>query len=156
MGRTINQFRRLCLPSTQCLSSVEGPEFTYSSINSLNTNADNVALDELPDDAGEIPDDNENNPLCEMNLNANYRLRKGKTAHDAVLRKIDAPLAKKTLTTTEAPHLDTKALITKLDDVAKRVDLEVSTVLAEQIKYPVLGTVRSSLRKGTSPEVKSP
>ena len=70
--------------------------------------------------------------------------------------KFDASLAKKPLTATEAPHLDTKFSIAKLDDVAKTVDLDVSTILAEQIKDPVLGTVRSWLRKGISPEAKSP
>ena len=81
---------------------------------------------------------------------------KAKAAHDAVLGKIDASLAKKPLTANEAPHLDTKSLIAKLDDVAKTVALDVSTILAEQIKDPVLGTVRSWIRKGTSPEPKTP
>ena len=52
--------------------------------------------------------------------------------------------------------MDTKALIAKLDEVAKSVDLEVSTILAEQIKDPVLGTVRSWICKQSSPNVKSP
>ena len=47
---------------------------------------------------------------------------------------MDASLSKKTLIATEAPHLDTKALIVKLDDVAETVGLDVSTILAEQIK----------------------
>ena len=81
---------------------------------------------------------------------------KAKAAHDAVLGKIDASLAKKPLTINEAPHLDTKSLIAKLDDVAKTVDLDISTILAEQIKDPVLGTVRSWIRKGISPEPKTP
>ena len=68
----------------------------------------------------------------------------------------DASLAKKQLTATEAPHLDTKSLIAKLDGVAKTVDLDISTTVAEQIKDPVLGTVRSWLRKVISPEAKSP
>ena len=51
--------------------------------------------------------------------------------------------------------MDTKSLNAKLDDVAKTVDLDVSTILAEQIKEPV-GTVRSWPRKGLSPETKSP
>ena len=95
--------------------------------------------------------------ICGINLNAhNYRLCKAEAAHDAVFGRIDSSLAKKTLTATEAPHLDTKSLIDKLDDVAKTVDLDVSTILAEQIKDPVRGTVRSWIRKGTSPEPKSP
>ena len=42
------------------------------------------------------------------------------------------------------------------DDVAKAVDFDVSTNSEEQIKDPVLGTVRSWLCKGISPEAKSP
>ena len=81
---------------------------------------------------------------------------KTKAAHDAVLGKIDASLTKKPLTVNEAPHLDTKSLFAKLDDVAKTVDLGVSTILAEQNKDPVLGTVRSWLRKGILLEAKLP
>ena len=70
--------------------------------------------------------------------------------------KIDASLAKKPLTANEAPQLDTKSLIAKLDEVAKTIHLDVSTILAEQIKDPILGTVRSWIRKGISPEPKTP
>ena len=52
--------------------------------------------------------------------------------------------------------MDTKSLIAKLDEVAETTDLDVSTILAEQIKDPVLGTVRSWVRKRTSPEPKDP
>ena len=139
------------------MSSVGHSEPTYSSINSLNTNEDDEALDELPDDADAITDDDEDNLICEINLNAdNYRLCKAKAAHDAVLGKIDASLVKKTLTAVEAPHLDIKALLTKLDDVPKTFDLDVSTILAKQTKDPVFGTVRSRLRKRSRPEVNSP
>ena len=96
-----------------------------------------------------ITDDDEDKLISEINLAAdNYRLCKAKAAHDAVLGKIAASFAKKTLTVTEALHLGTKYLIAKLDDVAKTVDLDVSTIRAEQIKDPVLGTVRSRIRKG--------
>ena len=50
--------------------------------------------------------------------------------------------------------MDTKSLIAKLDEVAKTTYLDASTNLAEQIKDPVLGTVRSWIRKRTSPEPK--
>ena len=155
LGKTINQFRRLCLPSPQSLSSEEDSEPTYSSINSLSTNEDDDALVEVYDDGHDsITDDDEDTLICELNTHADhYRLCKAKAAHDTVLGKIDAkkPVAKKPLTATEAPHLDTKSLIAKLDDVVKTVDLDVSTILADQIKDPVLGTVRSWLRKGISP-----
>ena len=153
LGKTINQFRSSCLPSTQSLSSAEGYDPTYSFIDSLNTNEDDdVVAEPHGDDDNPIIDDDEDNFIWEVNTHANcYRLCKAKAAHDAVLGKIDASFAKKTLTAIEAPHLDTKWLIAKLDEVAKTIDLDVSTILAEQIKDSVLGTVRSWIRKGTLP-----
>ena len=159
LGKTINQFRCLCLPSMQSLSSVDDSEPTYSSIISLNTDEDDEAPDELPDEIDAITDDDddEDDLICETNTRADqYRLCKAKAAHDAALGKNDESLAKKPLTSTEAPHLDTKSLIAKLDEVAKTIDLDVSTILAEQIKDPVLGTVRSWIQKGTSPEPNDP
>ena len=50
--------------------------------------------------------------------------------------------------------MDTKSLIGRLDEVAKTIALDVSTI--QQIKDPVLGTVRSWIRKGISPEPKDP
>ena len=140
------------------MSSVEDSEPTYSSINSLNTNEDDNAFDETHDDEDDAStDDDEDNLICEINTHADhYRLCKAKAAHDAVLGKIDASLAKKPLPANEVPHLDTKSLIAKLDDVAKIIDRDVSTILAEQIKDPVLGTVTSWIRKGISPEPKTP
>ena len=135
---------------------MEDSEPTYNSVNSPNTNEDDDALDELPDDIDEITDDDEDNLICETKLNADdYCLCKSKSAHDAILGKIDETHAKKTLTATEAPHWDTKSLIGKLDNVAKTDDLDVSTILAEQIKDPVLGLVRSWIRKGISPQLKA-
>ena len=158
LSKTINQFRRLCLPSTQSSSSAEDSDPTYSSIESLNTTEDEDALaDPHADDDNPIIDDVEDNFNCEVKQHANrYRLCKAKAAHDAVRGNIDATLAKKPLTATEAPHLDTKALFAKLDEVAKTIDLDVSTILAKQIKDPVLGAVRSWIRKGTSLEPKDP
>ena len=158
LGRTINQLRRLCQPSRQSLSSEEDSEPTYSSINSLSTNEGDDVLVELHDDGDDsITDDDEDNLICKINTHADhYRLCKAKAALDAVLGKIDASSAEKPLTASEAPHLDTKSLITKLDELAKTIDLDVSTILSEQIKDLVLGTVRSWIRKGTSPEPKTP
>ena len=157
LGRTVNQFRRLFLPSTQSPSSIKDSEPTYSSINSQTTNGGDDALDELPDDADAITDDDEDNLICEINRNAeNFRMCKAKAAHDAVLGKIDASMVNKTLTATKAPDLDTKFLVAELYDVAKTIDLDVSMILAEEIKDPVVGTVRSWLREGILPEAKSP
>ena len=157
LGKTINQFRRLCLPSVQSSSSVEDSEPAYSSINSLSTNEDDNAFDEIPDDVNAITEDDEDGLICDINTHAkHYKLCKAKAAHDAVLGKVKACLAKKPLTATEAPHLDTKSFFAKLDEVDKTIDLDVSTILAEQIRDPVVGTVISWIRKGTSTESKTP
>ena len=50
----------------------------------------------------------------------------------------------------------TRALLSKLGEVAKSVNLDIFTILAEQIKDPVLGTARSWISKQISPNVKSP
>ena len=120
----INHFRRLCLHLTQSLSSVEVFEPTYSTVNTLNTNEDDGAINELHEDDDAITDDNEDNLICEINTHADhYSVFKATAAHDAVFGKNDVSLAKQPLTATEAPHLDIKSLIAKLDGVAKTVDL---------------------------------
>ena len=122
----------------------------------MNTEEDDDTLDELTDDANPITDD-EDNMKIEISLNVkNYRLFKAKSAQTLSWGKIDASLAKEALTATEASHLDAKALITKLNDVAKIVNLGVSTTLAEKNKDPVPGTVRWRLRERCSCEAKSP
>ena len=73
LGRTINQFRRLCLPSTQSLSSVEDSEPTYSSANSLNSNEVGNTLDETQNDEDDATtDDDEDNLICEINTPADH------------------------------------------------------------------------------------
>ena len=157
LGRTINQFRSLRLPSTQSLSSIEGSEPTYGSIFLMKSNECNEYLNELHDEDDAIFDEDGDNLICGLNTHADHhRFCKSKAAHDSALGKIDDSLAKKLLTATEAPHLDTKSLFAKLYDVAKTVDFDVSTSLAKQIEDPVLATVRSWLRKAILPDVKSP
>ena len=95
------------------------------------TDGDDNLLDELSHEDDPTTDDDGDNLICEMILNAdNYQLCKAKTAYSAVLEKIITSLAEKTLTATEVPHLDTKASLTKLVNVAKTVGLDVSTILA--------------------------
>ena len=47
-------------------------------------------------------------------------------------------------------------MITKLDDVAKVVDLDVPTILQEQLKDPVLSNVRSWIEGNLSPDLRAP
>ena len=129
---------------------------------SLSTNEGDDVLDEASDDADAIINDDTDNLICEINPNAdNYRLCKAKAAHDAVLGKTDASLAKKTLTAKEAPHLDTKSLVVKPDDVAKTVDLDVSTPWPNKTKTQFLvlsdpGYVKEFHPKQSQPKFNSP
>ena len=161
MGKTINQFRRLCFPLSYSPVLHDTSDPIYSSVSSLDTEeaeCETLNVVTVPTDRKEGDEEqDEDDHIFRVDPNIDhYRLCKAKTAHDSVLGKIDASLAKKPLTSTEAPHLDTKVLISKLDEVAKIVDLNVPTILAEQVKDPVLGTVRSWIRKRISPNVKSP
>ena len=83
LGKTIKQFRRLCLPSLQSWSSADGSDPTYSSIDSFNTNGTDAALVEShDDDDNPITDDDEDNFICQLNTHADhYRLCKANAAH---------------------------------------------------------------------------
>ena len=124
---------------------------------SLNTNRDNDVLDEPLDDVDAITDDNEDNLIYKINLNAdNHRLCVAIFDHYAVLGKLDASLAKKLLTATEAPHLDTTSLMAKLDDVAKTIDLHVSTKLANKLKTHFMEQLDHGSEKELHPKIKLP
>ena len=159
MGRFINQFRRICGPETQSNASVNTSSTEYSSVNSLSLSEDDATDSTSPDnDSHHLSTDSEDdNIVCDRSIRDDQaRLCQAKQAHYLVLGKTDASLAKKCLATSDAPHLNTKALIRKLDEVSKTLDLDVSTNLEEQMKDPVLGTVRSWIRKNTPLDTKSP
>ena len=158
MGRFINQFRQICWPKTQSYASVDTSNIEYSSINSLNPSKHDEADSTSPgDDLNHVSTDSEyDNIVCYISIQADQaRLRQVKQAHDLVLGKIDASLVKKCLTASNAPHLTTEELIQKLDEVAKTVDIGVSTIFGEQMKDPVLGTIRAWIRKNAPPVTKS-
>ena len=159
MGRLINQFRRICGPETQSNASVNASNTDYSSIISLSPSEDDAAdSTSLGNDSHHLGTNSEDyNNVCDISFQADQaRLCQAKQAHDLVLGRTDASLAKKCLTASDAPHLNTKALIQKLDEVAKTVDLDVSTILEGQMKDPVLATVRSWIRKNTPLDTKLP
>ena len=159
IGKVINQFRRICGSEPRTNASVNSSNAEYSSIGSLSPSEDDTADSISPgNDSHHLVTHSEDDAIvCDISLQSDQaRLCQAKQAHDLVLGKTDASLAKKCLTAFDAPHLKTKALIQKLDEVAKTVGLDVSTILEEQMKDPVLGTVRSWIRKNTAPDTKSP
>ena len=160
MGRTINQFRRVCQPGYPAsLSSSENSSGTYSSISVIETDGieelGSSYVERVAHENCDI-DEDEDDHVCEINANDHYRLCKAREAHDLVISDPDTLLAKKTLSATAAPHLRTQDLITKLDEVAKVVDLDVPTVLQEQLKDPVLSIVRSWIERNLSPDLRAP
>ena len=161
MGRTINQIQRLCRPgSPVSLSPCENSTGIYSSISVIETDGS-----EEPGSSSYVervvPEDcdiakHEDDYVCEINANDDYRLCKARAAHNLVISDPDTLLAKKILSATAVHHLRTQDLITKLDDVAKIVDLDVPTILQEQLKDPVLSIVRSWIEGNTSPDLRAP
>ena len=130
MGRFMNQFRRICGLETQSNASINTSNTEYSSINSLSPFEDHATDSTCPDDdSHQISTDSDVDKIvCDISIQADQaRLCQAKQAHDLVLGKTDASLAKKCLTASDPPHLNTKALIQKFDEVAKTVDLDVST-----------------------------
>ena len=160
MGRTINQFGRICRPgSPVSLSSSESSTGIYSSINVIRTDG----IEELGSSYAERLvhedcdiDEDEDDYVCEINANDHYRLFKARAAHDLVISDSDTLFAKKTLSATAAPHLRTRDLITKLDDVTNVVDLDVPTKKQEQLKDPALRILRSWIERNTSPDLRAP
>ena len=148
MGKFINQFRRICGPETQSNASANTPNTEYSSIKSLSPSEGDEEDSMSPgDDSHHLSTDSDDDSIvCDISIQADQaRLCQAKQSNDLVLGKTDASPVKKRLTASDAPHLNSKALIQKLDEVAK-TDLDVSTILAEQMKDPVLDTVRSWIR----------
>ena len=159
MGRFINQFRRICGPETQSNESVHTSSTEYGSIDSLSPPEDEAANPtSTSDDPHHVSTDSEDdNIVCDISIQAaQARVCQAKQAQDLVLGKTDASLTKKCLMASDAPHLNTKSLIQKLDEVAKTVDFDVSTILEEQMMDPILGTVRSWIRQKTPLDTKSP
>ena len=161
MGQTINKLRRFCRPgSPVSLSSSESSIGTYSSISLIETDgtvelgtssyAERVVHEECD------IDEDEDDYVCEIDANDYYRLCKTRAAHDLVISDSDNLLTKKTLSAPAAPHLRTQNLITKLDDVAKVVDLDVPIILQEQLKDTVLSIVRSWVEGNLSPDLRAP
>ena len=100
MGRTINQFQRLCRPgSPVSLSPYESSAATYSSISVIETDG----IEELRSSSyvkRVVPEDcdidkDEDDYVCEINANDHYRLCKAGAAHDLVIIDPDTLLVKK-------------------------------------------------------------
>ena len=99
MGKTINQLCRLCYPLSYSRFLHENSDPTYSSISSSDSEeAESETLNVVTVPSYETEDNeeqDEDDRFCRIDTNIDhYRLCKTKTAHDSILGKVDASLAK--------------------------------------------------------------
>ena len=137
LRKSINQYKNLCLPSykIQC-----EPEYTR--------------IDEIETDSSDDEED-----VAELNLSSGdhefYR-DKSTAKEKNNSQKVKRPLLNKSLDAEQFPHVDTKDLLQKLSDYSKIADLDITTLVAEQINDPVSQVVRSWVRNNNKPTTKTP
>ena len=68
----------------------------------------------------------------------------------------DEPILKKPIPFELFPHVDTPDLIQKLSDFARDADLDIQTLLEEQINDPVLQVVRKWIKISDTRPQKTP
>ena len=144
LGKEINQFRHLCSTKESLNSISEESEASYSTIRTSSSEQEEIDVEEPP---SFMPEDVEDDQLFEISLTPDsQRLCGAKQAYDKVLNTPNASLMSRFPTANESFRLQTKVLIRKMDDLGKQVDLDIATILSEQIKDPVHSIVRSWLQ----------
>ena len=88
-------------------------------------------------------------------LDGNTMTYAGKQETGGTSFKMDTTLKKKLIPPTESSKITTRDLIQKLDQLSKEIDLDVTTILDEQIKDPVISKVRQWIKTGQLPPPKS-
>ena len=124
MVKTIKQVCHLCSPVSYSPILKDSSDLIYSSLDTVDTEeADCEALNAVCVQTDQIEEDEDDHHVKIDTRIYHYRLCRLNIAHDSVLGEIDALLTKKPLAITEAPQLNTKALIAKLDEVPRIVDI---------------------------------
>ena len=144
LGKTINQFKQLCSSISPASSTSSLNEQDYSDIEQYD--------EESTDDETEI---------AEINIeiqDSDFR-RDHSVAHELFRTKTkDKPILEKPISFKVFPHVDTSDLIQKLNDFANDADLDLQTLLEEQLNDPVLQVVRkwmktSDIRPQKTPDI---
>ena len=142
LGKTINQYKQLC--------SDTSPTYSLSDVSEAN-NYDAIIYDNdyTSDDDVEIA-------ALHMDQKDPQFVHDHSSAKEAFRHKtIDKPLLKKSINHELYPHVDTKDLIARLSDFAKEAELDVATLVEEQINDPVLQTVRKWIKTSSKPPDKT-
>ena len=140
-GRELGKFSELKIRSGTRDSTSDSSQNTYSSINS---DADDEACT-----------DNQSHEVNETNYELN--------TEDLTARNTGIPENAKAIehlslptNSTEKHKTPARELVSQLDKISKEVDLDVTTILQEQINDPVLSVVRRWIQTGNRPTPKSP
>ena len=142
LGKTINQYKQLC-------SSIS-PTSSASSLNERDYRDIEQYEEESTDEETE---------LAELNFeNQDPDLRRDHSiAHESFrTRTKDKPILKKLISFEFFPHVDTSDLIQKLSDFARESDLDLQTLLQEQLNDHVLQVVRKWFKTSDTRPQKTP
>ena len=126
LEKTINQYKQLCSSISPASSTSSLNEHDYSDIEQY-----------------------EETEMAEVNIeiqDPDFR-RDHSVAHKLFRTKTkDKPILKKPISFELFPHVDTSDLIQKLSDFARDADLDLQTLLEEQLNDPVLQVVRKWIK----------
>ena len=142
LGKTINQYKQLCSSISPASSTSSLNERDYSDIEQYD--------EESTDDEIEI---------AELNLESqdpDFR-RDHSVAHELFRTKTkDKPILKKPISFELFPHADRSDLIQRLSDFARDADLDIQTLLEEQLNDLVLQVVRKWIKTSDTRPQKTP
>ena len=142
LGNTINQYKQLCSSISPASSTSDLNERDYSDIEQYD--------EESTDDETEI---------AELNLESqdpDFR-RDHSVAHELFRTKTkDKPILKKPISFELFPHVDTFDLIQEISDFARDVDLDIRTLIEEQLNDLVLQDVRKWIKTSDTRPQKTP
>ena len=142
LGKTINQYKRLC-----CSIS---PASSTSSLNERDDSHTEQYDEESTDDEAEIAELNFESQDPDISRNHSV-------AHESFRKKTkDEPIVKKPISFQLLPHVDTSDLIEKLSDFAREADLDLQTLSEEHVKDPVLQVVRKWIKTSYTRPQKTP
>ena len=142
LGKTINQYKQLC-------SSIS-PASSTPSLNVLDNSDIEQYGEESTDEEAEIAG------LNIENQDPDFR-RDHSVGHESFRTKTkDKPILKNPISFELFPHVDTSDLIKKLSDFAREADLEVQTLLEEQLNDPVLQVVRKWIKTSDTRHQRTP
>ena len=142
LGKTINQYKQLCSSISPASSSSSLNERDYSDFEQY--------------DEESTVDETEKAEFNLENQDPDFR-RDNCVAHELIRTKTkNKPILKKPTSFELFPHVDTSDLIQKFSDFARDADLDIQTLLEEQLNDPILQVVRKWIKTSDTRPQKTP